>query len=116
MGLRTAAEAWFARGIARKSPWSEVNGRVNDWASRSPHLGESEHVIMIALRSERCLGRTKFLTDGLQASLSVLKAISQLERNGALFAVSGGVRANELDTAAIVREAIYRKLTDAPIC
>jgi hypothetical protein len=43
------------------------------------------------LRPLRWLGRTKFLTGRLQASLDVVKAIFQLERNGALFSVESEV-------------------------
>ena len=51
--LRPVAEARFARGRARKSPWCAVNHRRNDWASRSPSRGEFEQVIMIAVRDRR---------------------------------------------------------------
>jgi hypothetical protein len=50
------------------------------------------------------------LTDGLQASLWVVKAIFQLERNGALFRVESEVRPKNVDNADIVREAIYQQL------
>ena len=42
-GLRRNAEARFARGRARTSPWCAVNHRRNDWASHSPSKGSSKY-------------------------------------------------------------------------
>ena len=53
MGVRAVATVRFARGRARKSPWCAVDHRRNDWASRSPRLGEFELVIMIAVCDRR---------------------------------------------------------------
>jgi hypothetical protein len=54
LGLRSVRKVRFARGRARKSSWSRVNHRRNDWVSRSPLTGEFEvGVIMIAVRDRR---------------------------------------------------------------
>ena len=111
VGLRAVEEVRFARGTARKSPWCEVDHRRNDWASRSPSTGEFEEVIMIAscdrrdgwvglsswperLRSEPRLGRRPINE-------------SEMARSSEC---SAGARAKVLDTADIVREAIYQQL------
>src|SRR5215471_19126454 len=53
MGLPTATEVRFVRGRARTSPWCALDHRRNDWAFRSPWIGEFELVIMIAVCDRR---------------------------------------------------------------
>jgi hypothetical protein len=55
-------EVRFVRGTARTSLWCAVEHRVIDWAFRSPFLGESEVVIMIAVVIEEMHGSDRHLT------------------------------------------------------
>src|SRR5580704_1902004 len=113
MGLRAVEKVRFARGTTRKSRWCAVDHRVTDWVSRSSSCDEEfEVVIMIAGcdRRDAWVGLSPDLKT-ITSEPTVGKGNTINENEMALFSECMQSCAQKvLDTADIVRDAIYRQL------